>query len=292
MDSKIFLNKEYKNWISELSKRYRSAQIKAAVAVNKEMLQFYWELGKEIVERQWENQFGKGFFKKLSKDLKEALPEAKGLSVNNLYYIRQFYVMYSEKSQQIVGKLGLKKFSEEVIKSQQIVGKCDDEKLQQFVANLFSVPWGHHVLLINKFFKDTKTALFYINETVKHGWSRSVLDHMIDSGLHLRQGKAVTNFSNTLPAATSDFQPEHVGQLNFYVTAVDNFLKTEHDNPTIGLIICKTKDNVIAKYTLEGIQTPIGVSEFHLEKFIPENFKSALPSIEEIEAKMAEIKID
>ena len=377
MDSKIFQNKEYKNWISELSKRYRSAQIKAAVAVNKEMLQFYWELGKEIVERQWENQYGKGFFKQLSKDLKEALPEAKGLSVNNLYYIRQFYVMYSEKSQQIVGKLGLNKFSEEVIKSQQIVGKCDDdEKWQNFVANLFAVPWGHHVLIINKFFKDPKTALFYINETVKHGWSRAVLDHMIDSGLHLRQGKAITNFRNTLPAATSDlaqeltkdpyifdftdltvpfkerelkdellksitnfllelgegfayvgkeyrltvnnkefyidllfyhlklrsyfvlevkvtdFQPEHVGQLNFYVTAVDNLLKTEHDNPTIGLIICKTKDNVIAKYTLEGIQTPIGVSEFQLEKFIPENFKSALPSIEEIEAKMAEIKMD
>ena len=129
MGNKIFQDKEYKNWISELSKRYRSAQIKAAVAVNKEMLQFYWELGKEIVERQWENQFGKGFFKKLSKDLKEALPEAKGLSVNNLYYIRQFYVMYSEKSQQIVGKLGLKKFSEEVIKFQQIFEKCDDEKL-------------------------------------------------------------------------------------------------------------------------------------------------------------------
>ena len=95
-----------------------------------------------------------------------------------------------------------------------------------------------------------------------------------------------------LEVKVTDFQPEHVGQLNFYVTAVDNLLKTEHDNPTIGLIICKTKDNVIAKYTLEGIQSPIGVSEFQLEKFIPENFKSALPSIEEIEAKMAEIKID
>ena len=371
METKLFQDKEYKNWISELSKRYRSAQIKAAVAINKEMLQFYWDLGREIVERQWENQYGKGFFKQLSSDLKKSLPEAKGLSPRNLLYIENFYKVYSQILPQVMAE-SEKKISPQVVADfPHLAGNLEDiEKL------IFKIPWGHHRLLIDKFTNNPKAIIFYVKKTVKHGWSRAVLDHMIDSGLHLRQGKAVTNFQNTLPEPTSDlaqeltkdpyifdftkltlpykekelkdellknitnfllelgegfafvgkeyrltvsnkefyidllfyhlklrayfvlevkvtdFQPEHVGQLNFYVTAVDNLLKTEHDNPTIGLIICKTKDNVIAKYTLDGIQTPIGVSEFQLVKFLPENFKSSLPSIEEIEAKLRDIEID
>lgn len=102
--SKLILDKDYIDWVADLSKRYRSSQIKAAVSVNEELLKFYWSLGHDIVERQEENKYGRGFFNTLSRDLKAILPEAKGLSVNNLYYIRQFYQMYSSISPQVEGK--------------------------------------------------------------------------------------------------------------------------------------------------------------------------------------------
>ena len=196
MSLRVISDPEYKNWIAELSKRYRSAQIKAAVAVNKEMLKFYWELGKEIVARQWENQYGKGFFEKLSKDLKEAIPEAKGLSPRNLRYIEHFYKLYSSILQQPVAK-------------------SDEPNLPQPVANfgmienlVFRVPWKHHRLLIDKFSEEPGNVLFYLNEIIKNNWSYVILDHMIDSGLHLRQGKAITNFNYTLPSATGELAQE------------------------------------------------------------------------------------
>lgn len=358
MSLRVISDPEYKNWIAELSKRYRSAQIQAAVAINKEMLQFYWELGKEIVARQWENQYGKGFFEKLSKDLKEAIPEAKGLSSRNLRYIEHFYKLYSSILPPVVAK-------------------SDEPNLPPVVANfgmienlVFRVPWKHHRLLIDKFSEEPGNVLFYLNEIIKNNWSYVILDHMIDSGLHLRQGKAITNFNYTLPSTTGElaqeltkdpyifdftnltepyqerelketllknitkfllelgegfafvgqeyklnvgqteqftdllfyhlklrcyvvielkvnkFEPGFLGQLGMYVTAVNHLLKTEQDNPTIGLLVCKTKDDVLAQYSLEGYNLPIGVSQYQLEKFLPENFKSALPSIEEIEAKL------
>ena len=353
MSERVILDKNYKNWIGQLSKRYRTAQIKAAIAVNSEMLRFYWELGRDIVAMQSENKYGSRFFETLSRDLKEAIPEAKGFSVNNLYYIRNFYLMYNEIFQQLVGKL-------------------ETETWHQVEVELFQIPWGHHTLLINKCFNEPETALFYVRETIKHGWSRSILDHMLDTKLHLRQGAAITNFKSQLPEVTSDlaqeitkdpyifdftnltkpyqerelkeallknitkfllelgegfafvgqeyklnvgqteqftdllfyhlklrcyivielkvskFEPGYLGQLGMYVTAVNHLLKTVADNPTIGLLICKTKDDVLAQYSLEGYNLPIGVSQYQLEKFLPENFKSALPSIEEIEAKLKE----
>lgn len=82
------------------------------------------------------------------------------------------------------------------------------------------------------------------------------------------------------------FEPGHLGQLGTYVTAVNHLLKTEQDNPTIGLLVCKTKDNVLAQYSLEGYNLPIGISQYQLDRLLPENFKSTLPTIEEIESKL------
>ena len=365
MSLKVISDPEYKNWIVELSKRYRSAQIKAAVAVNEEMLHFYWELGKGIVARQEENKYGSGFFEKLSKDLKAAIPEAKGLSVKNLYYIRKFYLIYSKIFPQLGGSFP------------QVMGNSGHGNFPQVMGNLQSpenlisnIPWGHHRFLIDKFFEEPTPIPFYLQKIVKNGWSQTILEHMIDSGLHLRQGKAITNFTNTLPEPTSElaqeltkdpyifdftnltvpyrelelknellknitnfllelgegfaflgkeyrlkvgdseqyidllfyhlkirayfvlevkvtaFEPGFIGQLGTYVTAVNHILKTDMDNPTIGLLICKTKDDVLAQYSLEGYNLPIGVSQYQLEKLLPENFRSALPSIEEIESKL------
>ena len=358
MSEKLILDKDYRDWIGQLSNRYRRAQIKAAVAVNTEMLKFYWELGHDIIRMQSENKYGSHFFEKLSRDLKEAIPEAKGFSVKSLYYIKRFYLMYSKIFPQIEGK------SEATTRQDALA------KFPQFEGIFFQIPWMHHKLLIDKYFNEPEIALFYIRETVKHGWSRSVLDHMLDTNLHLRHGKAISNFNSLLPDASSDlaqeitkdpyifdftnltlpykerelkeallknitnfllelgegfafvgqeyklnvgeteqftdllfynlklrcyvvielkvvkFEPGFLGQLGMYVTAVNHLLKTEVDNPTIGLLICKTKDDVLAQYSLEGYNLPIGVSQYQLEKFLPDNFKSALPSIDEIEAKL------
>lgn len=358
MSGRVIFDKEYNDWIGQLSLRYRTAQIKAAVAVNTEMLQFYWELGRGIVAMQSENKYGSHFFERLSRDLKEAIPEAKSFSAKSLYYVKRFYLMYSKIFPQFEGK-----------SDGQYQQGCS-EKFPQYEGILFQIPWMHHKLLIDKYFNEPETALFYVKETVKHGWSRAELDHNLSMNLHLRQGKAITNFEARLPQATSElaqeltkdpyifdftnltepykerelkeellknitkfllelgegfafvgqeykldvgqteqftdllfyhlklrcyivielkvtkFEPGYLGQLGMYVTAVNHILKTEYDNPTIGLLVCKTKDDVLAQYSLEGYNLPIGVSQYQLEKMLPDNFKSALPSIEEIEEEL------
>ncbi|MDE6402635.1 MAG: PDDEXK nuclease domain-containing protein, partial [Muribaculaceae bacterium] len=345
-------------WISQLSIRYRNAQIKAAVAVNTEMLRFYWVLGRDINAMQSKNKYGSEFFETISRDLKASIPEAKGLSASNLKYIKRFYLMYNSNCPQLVDDL-------ERDTSQQ-----PTDCLTQLENTLFQIPWGHHRLLIDKYFNEPETALFYIKETIKYGWSRTILAHMLDMNLHHRQGKAVTNFKAQLPEATSElaqemtkdpyvfdftnltipykerelkaellknitkfllelgegfafvgqeyklnvgqteqftdllfyhlklrcyivielkvtkFEPGYLGQLGMYVTAVNHILRSEHDNPTIGLLVCKTKDNVLAQYSLEGYNLPIGVSQYQLDKLLPDNFVSAVPSIEDIETKL------
>ena len=189
MSGKVILDKKYRDWIGQLSNRYQTAQIKAAIAVNSEMLQFYWELGRDIAAMQSENKYGSKFFETLSRDLKAAIPYAKGFSVRNLKYIKNFYLMYSSIWQQLVAKF-------------------DSKKGQQLVAELCKIPWGHHTLLIDRFINNPEVALFYVQETIEHGWSRAVLDHMLDTSLHIRQGNAISNFKSLLPDITSDLAQE------------------------------------------------------------------------------------
>lgn len=298
MSGKVILEKEYRDWIGKLSNRYWTAQIKAAIAVNSEMLRFYWELGRDIISMQSENKYGSKFFETLSRDLKAAIPEAKGFSVRNLKYIKNFYLMYPSIWQQLVAKF-------------------DSKKGQQLVAELCKIPWGHHTLLIDRLISKPEVALFYIKGSIEHGWSRAVLDHMLDTSLHitkflleLGEGFAFVGQEYKLDVGQTEqftdllfynlklrcyvvielkvvkFEPGFMGQLGMYVTAVNHLLKTEQDNPTIGLLICKTKDDVLAQYSLEGYNLPIGVSQYQLDKLLPDNFKSSLPSIEEIESEL------
>lgn len=364
MSKLIKTDAEYARWIHELKERYRSSQIKAATRVNQEMLRFYWSLGRDIVARDAENKYGTGFYKHLSQDLKDAIPEAEGFSRQNLQYMKKMYLLYSHAA----------------ANCQQLVGNSEGEICQQAVGNLsdtpaeilFSVPWGHHCTIIDKYFSksDYDAALFYVRKVVEDGWSRGVLRSFIDTNLHLRQGKALTSFSRLLPAPNSDLAQEltkdpyifdftemtepykerelkkalmanisrfllelgsgfayvgqeyrlkvghteqfidllfyniklhaycvievktatfgagDIGQLGTYMTAVNHILKTKQDNPTIGLLICKDKDSVLAQYALESSSQPIGVAEFQLTKFIPDEFKSSLPSIEDIESEL------
>ena len=204
------LDKDYLQWVKGLCMRYRQSQIKAAVKVNTEMLKFYWSLGRDIVTLKAEDRWGSKFFHNLSRDLKEANPSTTCFSPKNLLYMKNFYCMYQpyfEIGQQVADQLG-----ENVILPQ-LGAKNGSHEIGQQVADqlendIFLTPWGHQMLLIDKFFKEPQKALFYVHQTVKNGWSRNVLHNFIDSSLYERQGKALSNFKSTLPNVDSDLAQE------------------------------------------------------------------------------------
>jgi len=331
-------NKKYSELLNEIKSKIRSAQLKAAVSVNKELLSLYWQIGKRIVEEQKKTNWGDSFIEKLAYDLRKEFPSLKGFSRTNIFNIRKWYLFYSKA----------------------------DKKVQQLVGQ---VPWGHNVLIINKS-RTIKEAAFYIYETTNNNWSRNVLLNNIDFGLYSRNGKSINNFTITMPKIQSDlaietikdpyifdfltlsekysekefenelmhhivsfllelgagfafvgkqyhlevsktdyyidllfyhlklrcyivielkigeFKPEYAGKLNFYLSVVDNQLKKKDDNPSIGIILCKTKDKITAEYSLRDIKKPIGVSEYKLVKAIPKNLKPELPSVAELEKEL------
>jgi predicted nuclease of restriction endonuclease-like (RecB) superfamily len=370
MKPALFRDKKYRLWLAELKGKVRSAQLKAAVAVNTQLLEFYWELGADIVAKQASTNWGDGLIPQLSKDLSNEFPGMSGFSRTNLMYIQKWHVFYSRHHtivQQPVGQLAKQPVSQLGIKGkgQQLVGQIG----QQPVAQLTSIPWGHNIAIISKC-KTVEEALFYVQRTIEHGWSRSVLVHQIESGLYRRGGKAVNNFAATMPKPqsdlaeqtlkdpyvfdfldlavdhkereletalvdhvsrfllelgagfaylgrqvplnvgsreffldllfyhtklhchvvvelkTSDFEPEHAGKLNFYLKAVDAQLRGPEDKPTVGLLICKSKDKLVVEYALSDIRKPIGVSEYRLTRALPKKIQSSLPAIKEIEEEL------
>ncbi|WP_317572850.1 PDDEXK nuclease domain-containing protein [Segatella copri] len=209
MDKPInILDKDYLQWVKELCKRYRQSQVKAAVKVNHIVLQFYWELGKDICNKEAENRYGSKFYAALSRDLRNEMPDAEGLSERNLRYTKKYYQLYSQEIR-ILQQLAANSESEIL---QQPAAKFNTEFTQQ-VANqlkrdIFSIPWGHHMLLIDKFLTEPQKALFYVQQVIENGWSRNVLHNYIDSSLYERQGKALSNFTRTLPDVGSDLAQE------------------------------------------------------------------------------------
>ena len=365
MSKLIHIDSEYKQWIQSLSKRYRQSQIKAAVHVNHEMLAYYWQLGRDIVQLNAEQRWGSGFMRSLSQDLKEELPDATGLTRTNLYYCKKFYLLYNQEDV-IVPQVG-EKIQDEILPK---VGA-------QIQTLLSAVPWGHHKYIMDRCEGNTEKALFYVRQTVENGWSRAVLLNWLDSNLYERQGKALTNFSATLPEETSDlareitkdpydfgfagitgkynektlkaalltnmtkflvelgtgfayvgreyrlkigetenlidllfynltlrcyvaievkigaFDARDIGQLGTYVTAVNHILRDpEKDNPTIGLLVCKRKDNTLAQYALESSSQPLGISEYELQKLYPAKVEGTIPTIAEIESVANDTKVE
>ena len=201
---------EYFSWIGELKKRYRATQIKAAVSVNTALLEFYWSLGKDISERYTASKLGNQFYIMLSEDLKIALPDAKGLSPSSLKYSGYFYRLYSRlaSGQQVVDLMPessqqVADFGNPASCAKQVVSRNEPSTLS--IADLLvRVPWGHHMLIIDKCGGDVAKAFFYVRKTVENGWSRNVLAIEIEGDLYSRQGKAVTNFVLTMPELDSD----------------------------------------------------------------------------------------
>lgn len=363
----------YLEWLHGLSVRYRASQIKAAAAVNTEMLKFYWSLGADIVRLESDQPWGSKFMQHLSEDIRREIPDAGCFSRINLYYMRWFFELYCMRpivpqagEQLIEGKPKLTPIVPQV--GEQTSVEAYQLRFPNVAGMLLSVPWGHHKVIIDKFKGRQNDALFYVRRTVENGWSRSMLEHWIGTNLHLREGHAVTNFdalaevnagsdlANELlkdpydfsflsmtekyreqelkdalvgniekymlelgqgfcfkgreypldmgaevrppdmlfynddkrfylvvEVKVTKFEPAHVGQTNAYVAAVNHQLRKPGDGPTIGLIICKEKDRVTAKYSLEGVLTPIGIADYALEKFLPADFASDLPDVEAIE---------
>lgn len=352
MAHNLSVDKQYKKWIVELKDKIRTTQIKAAIAVNTALLNLYWELGKEICEKQEKANWGDALIDQLAKDLSAAFPEIRGFSRTNMFYIRKWFLFY-----QLSGKVP------------QLVGQLEDiEKVPQLVAQ---IPWGHNREIITKC-SNRAEALFYVGETIKNNWSRAILVLQIESKLYERQGKAIQNFQLALPTPQADlarevlknpynfdfltlgkearerdletaitehiqkfllelgqgfaymgrqfainvggddfyldllfyhtrlrcyvivelkateFRPEYAGKLNFYLNVVNAQLKHPQDQPSIGILLCKTPNKIMVEYALQNITNPLGVAEYQIMNAIPDNLKGDLPSIEELEQELAE----
>ena len=356
-------DKEYIEWVADLNRRYRQSQIKASIRLNDVMLRFYWSIGKDIVERQYDNKYGSHFFETLSRDLISTLNNPKGFAPTSLKYTKYFYSLYSPLFEN----------------RRQLADDFDDPIRQQLADDfklLFCIPWSHHQKIIDKVKGDGRKALFFVRKTWENQWGRGVLLNFLDSDLYEREGAALSNFQLALPAEESDFaqqlikDPYHfdfiqlnekysekelkdelmnkmsqfllelgkgfsfvgreyrlaaggkdkyidllfyiiplhrycvievkttefdfqdIGQLAGYTAMVDDLLNTDKDSPAIGLLICKEKNAVLARYALSRINAPIGISEYELARQqLPKDMQSALPTIEEIENKLNDNKI-
>jgi TPR repeat protein len=255
------LDSDYRVWVESLGKRFRQSQIKAAVSVNSEMLRFYWELGRDIVEMHAEQRWGDKLMRNLSKDLCNTIPDATGLTVRNIYYCKRFYSLYNQLFE-IVPQVG---------------AKLDDSDARQIVpqvvAQLFSIPLGHHRYIMDKCGNDAQKAMFYVRQTLENGWSRAVLLNWMDSSLYERQGKTLTNFKTTMPDANSDLAQEitkdpynfaFAGILNHADTLAEYFLNQKrYDKALYWLIIDLSNYDGIFRthreYYIMGLQYEYGV---------------------------------
>jgi predicted nuclease of restriction endonuclease-like (RecB) superfamily len=328
----------YGELLAELKQRIQNAQLRASLAVNRELVLLYWQIGREILTRQQRESWGAKVVDRLAADLKIAFPEMKGFSPRNLKYMRAFAEAWP-----------------------------DEPIVQQVVAQ---IPWGHNVRILD-YVKDPSEREWYVRATVQNGWSRDILVHQIESGLRHRQGRAVTNFDRALPVPQSDlaqqitkdpynfdflmlgqeaherdlerglldhlrtfllelgvgfafvgsqyrlqvggeeffidllfyhlklrayvvidlkvqaFRAEFAGKMNLYLSAVNDLLRHPDDQPSIGLILCKTRDRVVAEYALRDLSKPIGISEYELASALPDKLKGTLPTIEEIESELS-----
>jgi len=339
------LDQDYTAFLNDIKKRLKLTQLKVAHTVNLEVITFYWQLGKDILQIQaTKKHWGSKLLEQLSHDLQAANPGMGGFSKRNLEYMRLLAILYPEES-----------------------------IAQQTAAQL---PWSHIQLLIDKFRDEPICREWYAKETLANGWSRSTLHMQIKSNLYDRQGlnaEKVSNYRQLLPSPQSDlaheilknpysfdfitlskeahereiekelikhirdfllelgagfafvgtqvpleidgenyfidvlfyhlklrafvvvelkakrFKPADLGQLSFYLAAVDGIFRHLQDNPTIGILLCESRSKIIAEYALKNINAPIGVSEYTLSKALPKEFKTSLPTIEEIESELNEV---
>ena len=175
--SRTLVPEGYEGFLKDLKERIRTAQVRVALAVNSELVLLYWGIGRDILVRQKQHGWGAKIVDRLAADLRQAFPEMKGFSPRNLKYMRAFAEAWP------------------------------DEQIMQ--APLAQITWYHNIALVEKLSKPQE-RLWYARQAVQNGWSRNVLVHQIESGVYKRQGKALTNFTRTLPAPQSDLAQQVV----------------------------------------------------------------------------------
>ena len=326
--------KEYIQWVAQLKARIKNAQIKAAVKVNTELINLYWSIGHDIVEKKAEDMIGGNFYRRISKDLQEEFPDMKGFSERNIHYMRSMYLLFSPLQNELPQVVA--------------VGEVPQAVAVPVREIVCQIPWGHIRYIIDKHVS-SEESFFYVRKTLENGWSRAVLLNMMDTRLYESQGKAVSNFALTMPKPESEyaqeitkdpynfdflmlnedyrerelqraleenvsqlllelgngfayvgrqvkltvdgdeyycdmlfyhipskryvvvelktvkFEPEFVSKVNFYCNAVNHLIKGDDDKETIGLLICKEKNDLVAKWTVENVPMPIAISKYVLE---------------------------
>ena len=383
----------YQELLKDIKSRIRTAQTRAAFSANAEMLMLYWDIGRMIDQRQSVEGWGSGIIPRLAIDIKNEVAEVKGFSERNLKRMLAFYREYKELAflptplakltdvqSLIVPPTVAQLKNDDLIKQTEMIQLAKNINIpivppavaqlpNQLEKMVLCISWANNVVLIEKI-NDLSIRAWYMQKILIEGWTRDHLISAIKSDAYNRQGKAVTNFADRLPAVQSvlatemlkdpyifdfltleepfherelevglilhvekfllelgagfafvgrqyhvevgesdfyidllfyhlklrcyvvvelkkgAFKPEYAGKLNFYCSVVDDVMRHEQDQQTIGLILCQTKDKVLAEYSLRDIQKPIGVSEYDLTRALPENLKSSLPSVEEIEEAM------
>jgi predicted nuclease of restriction endonuclease-like (RecB) superfamily len=332
------ISNDYRQFFENLKNKVETSSYRASLSVNRELIFLYHYIGTQILKSQDIHGWGSKVIDQLSKDFKSAFPEMKGFSTRNLKYMRKFAQEYPDTS-----------FVQDV---------------------LAQLTWYHTLTLLDKI-SDSDERLFYVYKTIENGWSRNVMVKQIETKLHSRLGKAVSNFKDKLPSPQSDlahntlkdpyifdflrvgneahereveksltqhiekfllelgagfafvgrqyhlevggqsffidllfyhlklrsfcvvelkdkdFKPEYAGKMNFYLSAIDDLVKHPSDQPSIGLILCKSKNNILAEYALRDMTKPIGLAEYRITEALPENIKTSLPSIEELEAELS-----
>lgn len=365
----------YADVLKNLKADVMSSRARAASAVNRELVGLYWRIGQAIVEQQEKAGWGKAVVERLAADLKDAFPDMRGFSPANLWRMRSFYLTWTDTAEnlaQVVRDLAALPPLPQLPPSLPSIADTGNQAVIIIAQLVRELPWGHNLALLHTL-KDPALRLWYLHKALFHGWSRNILSMQIETGLHQRQGQAITNFPTTLPPPASDlavqtlkdpynfdflglgdeakeretecalvshlkrfllelgegfalvgqqyrltvskkdyfidllfyhinlrayvavelkagsFEPSYVGQLNFYLSALDDKLRREDDNPAIGLILCRNKNKLDVEYALRGMNQPLAVADYRLTRAIPDDLKGALPTIEEIEAELNEI---
>lgn len=231
---------DYRQWILSIKTRIQAAQLKAAVAVNRELLELYWYLGEQMLEKQKTAKWGDGFLKQMSQDLLRDFPQIKGFSYRNLKYMRQWVRFWNGSTaigQQAAAQL-------ENSKGQQLAAQLP-ENAPQLVTQ---IPWGHNLVLLDKC-QATSEALFYVQKTIQNNWSRAVLTHQIESGLHLREGQSVNNFEATLPKPASDLANQLLRDpYNFDFLTLTEQQRFETGSERIGDLLTQNPNEYIFRF--------------------------------------------
>jgi len=364
---------DFGSLLADVKNRIQSAQVRAVLAVNAELVRLYWDIGRVIGERQRTEGWGAAVIPKLSRALNNELPELKGFSERNIKRMVAFHRDYPQPADFVPQPVAQLPGAHRPARASTapVANPIVPQAVAQMPASLlWSVPWAHHVILMDKV-PEIPLRRWYMEQALGHGWSRNVLAAQIQAKVHTRQGQAVTNFDRLLPAPLSElaqqtlkdpyifdfltltepfqerelettlvrhlekfllelgsgfayvgrqvrfevagedyyvdllfyhlrlrafividlkkgpFKPEYAGKLNFYCNVVNDRLRHASDQPTIGLILCQTKDRLLAEYSITGIDKPIGVSTYELTRALPTSLQSALPTVEQIEAELA-----